>query len=91
MTDDRDWSWLARATRAEEPPPEQHSLWRLMKRDHTVDACVRATPAGPELRILLDHDLIWSQVIRPPTEDALTAAADTKRAEFEAKGWTLPA
>lgn len=89
MSDDRDWSWLPPAAPAP-PEAEEHPVWRLTKRGHYVDARVRVTPHGPELRILLDGDLIWSTVVRPPTEDTLTGVAETKRAEFEAKGWALP-
>lgn len=86
MTDDRDWSWLPKPA-APAPVPVDHPLWTLTKRDHRVDAVVRATPGGPELRLLLDGELWWSQLVRPATEDALTALADEKRGEFVAKGW----
>lgn len=69
------------------PQPTEHPLWTLRKRAHQVEARVRATPAGPELRILIDGELWWSQVFQPPTEDALTVAAERKRLEFTAKGW----
>jgi hypothetical protein len=62
-------------------------LWQLTKGGHLAEARVRATPAGPELRLLIDDELWWSQVVRPATEDALTAAADLKREAFKAKGW----
>jgi len=88
VTDDRDWSWLHRPTPAPTAPVE-HILWALVKRTHRVECRARWTPAGPELRILLDCELWWSQVVRPATEDAFTAAADTKRNEFEAKGWQV--
>lgn len=88
MTDDRDWSWLHRSTPAA-PAAVDHALWSLAKAGHRVDACTRATLAGPELRIAIDGELWWSQVVRPPTEAALTAAAEAKRRDFEAKGWAL--
>lgn len=69
------------------PPPSEHPLWTLTKAEHQAEARVRATPFGPELRILIDGELWWSQVFQPPTEDGMTAAADRKRDEFEAKGW----
>ena len=86
MTDDRDWSWLPPAAPAP-PTYGEHPLWTLRKRDLQVEARVRATPAGPELRLLIDGELWWSQVFQPPTEEALTAAAERKRLEFTAKGW----
>lgn len=90
MTDDRDWSWMPPSAPAA-PAAVEHPLWTLTKRTHQVEARVRATPAGPELRILLDGELWWSQVFQPPTEATLTAAAERKRGDFEAKGWTLAA
>lgn len=88
MNDDRDWSWLQRSAPAV-PELVEHPLWRLRKRDHHVEARARATFAGPELRILIDGELWWSQVFQPATAQGLTAAAERKRHEFEAKGWEL--
>ena len=89
MTDDRDWSWM--------PPPApappvfaEHRVWMLTKRTHQAEARVRATPAGPELRILLDGELWWSQLFQPATEAGMTDVADRKRGEFLAKGWSTP-
>lgn len=72
------------------PSDVEHPLWTLEKRDHLAAARVRATAAGPELRILIDGELWWSQQIRPATEDALRELADRKREEFKAKGWAAP-
>lgn len=72
------------------PPPEEHSLWQLTKAGHLAEARVRATPAGPELRLLINGELWWSQVVRPANEEALAAAADLKRNAFEVKGWGRP-
>lgn len=88
MTDDRDGSWMPRSAPLPATCPE-HILWTLTKREHRVYARVRGTPAGPELRILIDGELWWSQVFQPPTEEGFTAAAERKREEFEAKGWTV--
>lgn len=89
MSDDRTSTWLDshRPQQAADTPPVDHPLWTLTKRDHRVNAVVRATPGGPEVRILLDGELWWSQVVRPATEDTLTALADAKHAELSAKGW----
>ncbi len=70
------------------PPPSEHGLWTLEKAGHQAEARVRATPFGPELRILIDGELWWSQMFQPPTEAGLHAAADRKRGEFTDKGWT---
>lgn len=73
-----------------QPPaavPDEHHLWALTKAGRHVEARVRATALGPELRILIDGELWWRQVVRPLTDDALTAAADRKHGEFSAKGW----
>jgi hypothetical protein len=86
VIDDRDWSWLQRSAPAV-PDVEEHPLWQLQKRAHSVDARVRATPGGPELRILVDGELWWSQLFQPATEAGIAAAAERKRDEFEAKGW----
>lgn len=69
------------------PPPVEHRLWTLAKATRQAEARVRATPFGPELRILVDGELWWSQLFQPATEDGMTAAAERKREEFEAKGW----
>ena len=63
----------------------EHPLWSLHKKGHAVEARRRMTPGGPELRIVIDGDLWWSRVC--PTAAAVQAAADTKHAEFLAKGW----
>lgn len=69
------------------PPPSEHSLWTLTKADRRAEARVRATPFGPELRILVDGELMWSQLFQPATEAGMQDAAERKREEFEAKGW----
>lgn len=65
-------------------------MWTLEKRGHQVQARVRTSSLGLELRIMLDGELWWSQVVRPATDDALTAAAEQKLEAFEAKGWRHP-
>ncbi len=70
-------------------PPVEHRLWTLAKAEHWAEARVRATPGGPELRILIDGELWWSQLFQPATEAGLTDAAERKREEFEAKGWAF--
>lgn len=72
------------------PPPKEHTLWTLTKEQRRVDARVRSTPFGPELRILIDGELWWSQLFQPATAPGMADAADRKRAEFEAKGWAAP-
>lgn len=69
------------------PPPVEHALWTLTKAAHQAEARVRSTPFGPELRILVDGELWWSQLFQPATEAGMRAAAERKREEFEAKGW----
>lgn len=73
------------------PPPTEHTVWTLTKDARQAEARVRATPFGPELRILIDGELWWSQVVRPPDTSAVEAAAELKRLEFTAKGWALAA
>lgn len=86
MTDERDFSWLGRPV-PPPPPPVEHPLWTLEKAGHQAAARVRATDFGPEVRILIDGELWWSQQLRPATEAALRDVADRKRAEFLARGW----
>lgn len=69
------------------PPPREHALWTLVKEGHRAEARIRETPFGPELRILIDGELWWSQAVRPPTVDAIESTAELKRLEFAAKGW----
>lgn len=69
------------------PPPREHGLWTLVKGEHRAEARVRATPYGPELRILIDGELWWSQLFQPATEAGMGDAADRKREELQAKGW----
>ncbi|MGE0363052.1 MAG: hypothetical protein AB7R67_20230 [Vicinamibacterales bacterium] len=85
--DDRDWSWLRRPAPVLPASPE-HSVWALEKAGHTCAGSVRATPWGPELRVVVDGELLWSHVYRGATDDELTDAVDRKRAEFEQEGWT---
>jgi hypothetical protein len=88
VIDDRDFSWMGKPA----PKPaviREHALWSLTKRGHRVDARARVTSFAPEILILLDGELWWSHAYRGVTEAALTAAAEAKRAEFEAKGWTV--
>ena len=63
----------------------EHALWTLTKRDHRVEARARDTPGGLELRIVIDGELWWSRVC--PTIAVIQAEAETKHAEFLAKGW----
>lgn len=72
------------------PPPTEHPLWTLAKAGHQAEARVRATAFGPELRVLIDGELWWSQLFQPATEEGMRAAADRKKDEFEAKGWNQP-
>ena len=69
-------------------PIAEHHLWTLSKAGHHVEARARTTVLGPELRILIDGELWWSRVC--PTLAAIEVAADTKHAEFHAKGWAAP-
>jgi hypothetical protein len=91
MTDDRDWSWLGRGgTPPPAAPAADHFLWALEKPGHRVECRARHTPGGPELRIVIDRELWWSRLYRGAAPGELALGADTKRLEFEAKGWTQP-
>ena len=41
----------------------EHTLWTLRKDVRRVEARTRMTPIGPELRICVDGELLWSQVL----------------------------
>lgn len=64
----------------------EHTLWRMTKGTRVVEARTRMVPLGPELRIWLDGELLWSQVLRDG-RDVGDLAAET-RAAWCAKGWT---
>lgn len=76
------FGWLG--PRAHDPRtiPER-SLWTLVGHGRTVEARTRIVPLGPELRVYVDGELLWSQVIRDGSLEALSA--DT-RAHWAAKG-----
>jgi hypothetical protein len=60
-------------------------LWRLRKDRRALVCSERTTPLGPEIRLLLDGDLLRSELCRPP-EDAQDLAREW-RIESEKKGW----
>lgn len=60
-------------------------IWTLTKEGRAASAVVRISPGGPELRFLVDGELLWSMVLREP--GAVGRMAAEKRAEFEARGW----
>ena len=49
------------------------------------------TVSGPELRIFVGDEVLWSHVYTRGSEDLVAADADGKRDEFVAKGWVPPA
>jgi hypothetical protein len=67
-----------------------NSLWALEKGGHRMECRVRASPFAAELRIVLNGELWWSNVYSGRPDTALEQVAESKRAEFEAKGWTRP-
>lgn len=89
MSDDRDFSWVGRP-RPEPPPPVEHLLWFLEKRDHRVECRVRATEYGPDLRIVIDGELFWSRMFTRAALVEVQDAAEAKREEFETLGWMRP-
>lgn len=66
-------------------------MWSFEKLGHRVEARTRLTVGGPELRILLGDEVLWSHVYTDGSEDLVAADADGKRDEFVAKGWEPPA
>jgi hypothetical protein len=80
----------------EQPLPANTAIWTLEKDDRCVEARVRSTPIGMELRFFIYNAderegvwLLWSPIFRP--QDGGTAAlhdeALLKRREFEVRGW----
>jgi hypothetical protein len=72
----------------------EHSLWRLEKTVHVLkrqqtrfaEARTRMTPLGPEIRIYVDGELLWSQVLRDGRD--VGASSEEKRGDFLALGWS---
>jgi len=62
-------------------------VWRLRKRQHSVDAELRAAERGEgvEIQFLLNGGLTYRRLW--PTRDAALAEAAGKRAELERQGW----
>lgn len=71
----------------------EHDLWRLTKRvaiptgdiTRVAEARTRMVPIGPELRIYVDGELLWSQVLRDGR--AVGDLSEEKRRDFTALGW----
>jgi len=71
---------------------EGAQIWELRKGPHVATLRVRKTPAGVEIVLTVDGELVRSHLFRAdePTElaaDMATIIQDT-RVSFEAKGWT---
>lgn len=81
MSDDR-FAWLGSRPRGPRPIPET-SLWTVERAGYLVEARRREVELGPELRVFLDGELLWTQVIRDGTLEQLSA--DT-RAHWDAAG-----
>ena len=64
--------------------PEAH-LWTLSRGGHIVEARMRSTPLGPELRVYFDDTFLWSQVPRDGRD--FTVFVAERRASYEARGW----
>jgi hypothetical protein len=64
-------------------------LWTLTKTGHVCRATVRRVPEGPELRILIDHELIWSRVLSGATDRMLHDAAASRLRDFASRGWRI--
>jgi hypothetical protein len=69
------------------PPPDDRLVWRLLKGERCAQAVLRVLDFGLELRISVDEDLRWSQVVRDGTLDAL--ASEKRRALEERDGMPL--
>lgn len=63
----------------------EHTLWTLRKDVRRVEARTRMTPVGPELRICVDGELLWSQVL--PDGRAVGELAAEQRRALEGRGW----
>ena len=60
-------------------------LWTLHRDGHSVEARMRSTPLGPELRVYFDDTFLWSQVPRDGRDFRVFVAE--QRAVYEARGW----
>lgn len=60
-------------------------LWRLTKNKRSLVCFARSTQLGPEILVLLDGDLLRSELCRPPT-DSGEVARDLRRGA-ERNGW----
>jgi hypothetical protein len=65
------------------------TLWSLRKDARRVKAVMRVIDhVGTELRFLLDGELHMGQLFKPGQGAALEKAAQAKRTELEARGWS---
>lgn len=70
------------------PPPSspEYTLWTLMQGARQAEARVRlSSPAGLELRILVDGDVVAAQVYGSSAQ--LSRETEVRRADFERRGW----
>jgi hypothetical protein len=66
------------------PSPDDRLLWLLLKGERCAQAVVRVLDFGLELRVTVDTELRWSQLVRDGT---IAALALEKRRAFEERGW----
>lgn len=64
----------------------EHRLWTLHQNDQSLDARVRVTTAGLEVRLYIEDACIWSAVVRPDQD--LRAFVAGRRRAFEELGWS---
>jgi hypothetical protein len=64
---------------------EAQRVWRARKNHAWIDAQVRASESGTELRIFYDGDLVFSRSW--PTRDAAVADAARQLGDLQRAGW----
>lgn len=66
----------------------EHVLWQLTKANRITEARSRMTPLGPELRVFVDDELLWSQVFRGVTAGVvLGKRSEEAMRELQGRGW----
>lgn len=82
MTNDDRLAWLGKPVPAPRVIPET-ILWTFETGGHLVTATRRDVELGPKLRVFLNRELLWSEVVRDGSLDRLS---DETRAYWGTKG-----
>lgn len=84
MATNNRFDWLGQKPRTPRPIPER-VLWTEALSCHIVEARTRDVEIGPELRVFLNNELLWSNVIRDGTLERLS---EEERQHWIEKGRT---